>query len=320
MKRKTLSQEQLDKVIKLRHAGTSWLRIQHETGINRRASKRAYEKWEHSKSMEELKEARKDVAARAFGEHVSYLIRLGESLVSALRVPEILRGLDNADEALDRLWMRDIQGELEPLPKPGTVERDRVVRRNKMLFKSLQEHTREKVRWEILQDWKQARNNAVKSSEALRLVATEVITNIMNNQAGLKERVKTAIGSNDVTEKLSDGVRETIWRGILTGKPEQVHNWKGTSLVSAGRVELRFYENDSQTKIDLNDSELAKEVRSVCHWAVENLKKGNKSDLVQRLADEVRRMQDTTRELEESLDGLILRPLILRTRCDLCPA
>jgi hypothetical protein len=58
----------------------------------------------------------------------------------------------------------------------------------------------------------------------------------------------------------------------------------------------------------------------VCRWAVNNLRKGEKSDLVWRLADEVRRMQDRTRELEESLDGLLLRPMILRTRYELCPA
>jgi len=81
-----------------------------------------------------------------------------------------------------------------------------------------------------------------------------------------------------------------------------------------------FYEHDSDTKLDLNDLNLANEVKSVCCLAISNLREGNKSDLVRRLADKVRQMQDRTRELEENLDGLILRPMILRTRCDLCPA
>jgi hypothetical protein len=228
----------------------------------------------------------------------------------------MLRGLDSADEALDQLWMRNIQGELEPFPS-SSDERERVVRRNKMLFKSLQDHTREKVRWKALEEWKQARNNAVENSKELQLEAAEVIRNNLNNCLGLETRIKIAIGANDVTEKVSDGVREAIWRGILTGKPEQVHIWEGTSLVNKGRVELRFYKGDSETKLDLNDMELAKEALSMCCGAVMNLQEV-KSDLVQRLTDEVRRMQDTTRELEESLDRLILRSVILRTRCDLC--
>jgi len=320
MRRRELSDEELNRIIRLRQIGTSWLKIQHETGIHRQTAKRAYERWKHSKSMEELKEARKDVAAQAFGEHINYLIKLAESLVSALHMPEMLRGLGNADEALDRLWMRNIQGELELSQKSGTVEIGHVVRRNRMIFKALQEHTREKVRWQALEDWKQARNNAAEYSKELRLEATEVIGNILNNQPGLKEKIKTAIGSNDITEKISDGVRETIWRGILTGKPEQMNVLEGASVLTEGHVWLEFYGGDSDTRLDLNDVELAKEVLGMCRRAVTNLRQGIKSDLVRRLADEVRQMQDRTQELEESLEGLLLRPMILRTRCELCPA
>jgi hypothetical protein len=320
MRRRQLSDDELNKVIKLRQIGTSWLRIQHETGIHRQMAKRAYEKWEHSKTMEELKEARKDVAAQAFSEHINYIIKLAESLVGALHMPEMLRGLGNADEALDKLWMRNIQGELELSQQSRTIEIRHVVRRNKMIFKALQEHTREKVRWEALEEWKQARNNAAKFSKKLQLEATEVIGNILNNQSDLKERMKTIIRCNDITERISDGVIENIWRGILTGKPEQMQVLKGSSIITEGRVWLEFYKADSDTRLDLNEVKLAKDVLDVCRWAVDNLQKGNKSDLVRRLADEVHRMQDGTQEFEESLDGLQLRPMILRTRCELCPA
>ncbi len=320
MRRRDLSDEELTTVVNLKRAGSSWVKIQRETGINRRTAKRAYEKWHGSQSLQELKGARKDVAAQAFGEHINYLIKLAESLVSALHVPKMIRGLNNADEAFDQLWMRNIQGELDLSQKPETVEIGHVVRRNMMIFKALQEHTREKVRWGALEEWKQARNNAAEYSEKLRLETTEVIINILNNRLGLKERIKTAIGGKDVTEKISDGVRETIWRDILTGEPQQVHVWKGTSLMSKWRVELRFYKDDLDTKLDLHDLKLAEEVKSACRQAVNNLQKGNKSHLVRRLTEEVHRMKDRTKELEESLDGLLLRPMILRTRCELCPA
>lgn len=320
MRRREVSNDELNQVIKLKEAGASWLKIQQKIGVPRRSAKRAYEDWQRSQSMEELKEARVNVAGEAFREHINYLIKLAEALVSALHVPEMLRGLDNADEALNQLWKRNIQGELELSQKPGTIEIGHVVRRNRMIFKALQEHTREKVRWEALEEWKRARDNAAEHSKELQLEVTEVITNILNNQPGLKERIKTAIGGNDVTKKISDGVRETIWRGIFTRKPEQVHVWEGTSLVSKGRVEIRFYKGDSRMKLDLNDLKLAEEAKSACRWAVNNLQKGNKADLVSRLAVEVHRMQDITEELEESLDALLLRPMILRTRCELCPA
>jgi hypothetical protein len=320
MRRRELSNEELNIIIKLRQAGTSWLKIQHETGIHRQTAKRAYERWEHSKSMEELKEARKDVAAQAFSEHINYLIRLADALVSTLHVPKIFSSLGDADKTLDQLWMRDIQGELSPSQKMATIERESVVRRNGMIFKALQEHTHESVRWEALEEWKQARNNTLEYSQKLRLEATEVVGNILNNKLGLKEKIRTAIGSNDVIEKISDGLLENIWRSILAGKPEKLHIWEGTSLRNKGRVELRFYVDDSYTKLDLNNVDLAKEVLDACRWAVSNLQAGDKSDLVQKLADGVQLMQDRFHELEEGLDGLVLRPVILRTRCELCPA
>ena len=320
MRRRELSDEELNRIIRLRQIGTSWLKIQHDTGIHRQTAKRAYEKWEHSKSMEELKEARKVVAAQAFGEHINYLIKLAESLVSALHMPEMLRGLGNADEILDQLWMRNIQGELELYQKSETVEIRHVVRRNRMIFKALQEHTREKVRWEALEEWKQARNNAAEYSKKLLLEATEVIGNILNNQPGLNKKIKTATGSNNVTEKISDGLSEAIWRSILTGKPDQMHVIRGGGATTEWHVWLEFYEGDSDTKLDLNDLELAKEVLNMCRRAITNLRQGIKSDLVRRLADKVHQMQDRTQELEESLEGLLLRPVILHTRCELCPA
>lgn len=320
MRRRELSDEELNRIIRLRQVGTSWLKIQHETGIHRQTAKRAYERWEHSKSIEELKEARRDVAVQAFGEHINYLIRLAEALVSAIHVPEMLRGLGNADEALDQLWIRNIQGELEPSRESKNLEIGRVVRRNKMIFKALQEHTREKVRWEALEEWKQTRNNALEYSKKLRLETTEVVGNILNNKPGLKEKIKAAIGSNDVTKKISDGLVENIWRGILTGNPAQMHVLKGSSIMTEGHVWLEFYEGDSDTRLDLNNLDLAKEVLSACRWAVSNLQEGDKSDLVQKLSDGVRQMQDRILELEESLEELLLRPIILRTRCELCPA
>jgi hypothetical protein len=318
MKKRELSPKELQKVVELRQLGAKWTEIEQETKVERRAAKRAYEEWERDKKMKEQEAARFRVAAEAFLEHLNYLIRLAESLVIALPVPKMLRGLNNADEVLDQLWIRNIHGEVERFPTSSDGE-ERLVWRNKMLFKSLQDHTREKVRWEALEEWKQARNNTVKYSEELRLEATKLIGKILNNQPDLKKRIETAIGGNDITEKIADGARENIWRGILIGKPEQMHVWEGTSLVSKGRMELRFYDGDSDTNLDLNDVELAKEVLSICRQVVTNLLEV-KSDLVQELTDEVSQMKDRTRELEESLDGLVLRPMMIHTRCDLCPA
>ena len=95
---------------------------------------------------------------------------------------------------------------------------------------------------------------------------------------------------------------------------------KGASAITEERVWVEFCKCDSEISLFLDDVELAKEVLSICHWAKNNLRKGSKSDVLQKLTDDVCKMQARIKELEESLDELQLRPMILRTRCDLCPA
>ena len=64
-----MSDEQLTQLINLKRAGSSWVKIQRETGINRRTAKRAYDKWHRSQNLDVFKEARKDAAAQAFRVH-----------------------------------------------------------------------------------------------------------------------------------------------------------------------------------------------------------------------------------------------------------
>jgi len=319
MKKRELSPIELKKVVELRQLGAKWTEIEQETKVERRVAKRAHEEWQKDKEMKEQQAVRFRVAAEAFHEHLNDIIRLAESFVSALRVPKMLRGLENADGVLDHLRMKSLRGELEPFPT-SSDEIERGVRRNKMLLKSLQDHTRGKVRWEALEEWKQSRNNAVQYSKELRLKATQIIKNNLNERSDLENRIKTAIRDNDVIEKIADGVTENIWRGILTGKPAQMHVVKGASLFTEGQVWLEFCESDSETRFYLNNLELAKEVWSMCCQVVTNLREATESDLVRKLTDEVSQMQARTKELEENLDGLLLRPMILRTQCDLCPA
>ena len=176
MKKRELSPIELKKVVELRQLGAKWTEIERETRVERRVAKRAYKEWEKDKEMKEQQAMRFRVAAEAFHEHLNDLTKLAESLVNSLRVPEMLRELNGADEALDQLWMRNIGGQLEPFPT-SSVEREIVVRRSKMLLESLQDHTREKVRWEALEEWKQSWNNAIQYSKELRLKATEIIRN-----------------------------------------------------------------------------------------------------------------------------------------------
>lgn len=319
MRKRELSPVELKKVVQLRQLGARWTEIEKETKVERRAAKRAYEEWERDQKMREQEAWRFRVVAEAFHEHLNDLIRLAGSLTEALHAPDMLWRLNSADEALGQLWTGNTERQREPSPASG-VERERVVWRSKMLLKALQNHTPDKVRWEALEEWKQSRNNAVQHSKELRLKATEAIRNNLNNCLGLEKRIKTAIGDNGVVERITDGVMENIWRGILTGNQEEIHVVKGGPLIKEWQVWLTFYERDSESCLFLNDMDLAKEVLSICRQVVTSLREATECDLVLKLTDDVSGMQASTKELEASLDELVLRPIILHTRCDLCPA
>jgi hypothetical protein len=69
-----------------------------------------------------------------------------------------------------------------------------------------------------------------------------------------------------------------------------------------------------------DNTPLAQKVTYICNLAVNNLEKGEKSDMVKLLQNEVRIMKKANEELREMLNPVKLTPLILRTRCGLCPA
>ena len=66
MKRKTLSQKDLDRIAELRQRGTSWLGIEKETGIPRYVAKREYQLWEKSSTLQELRGVRLRLAEDEF--------------------------------------------------------------------------------------------------------------------------------------------------------------------------------------------------------------------------------------------------------------
>jgi hypothetical protein len=318
MRRRYVSDAELTEVIKLKQAGASWLKIQKKTGIPRRSAKRAYEDWERTKSSEELKRARSDVAAEEFRRHLNDLASLARSLVDSLYTPQPMDEIGNADDLLERLWKTDIRKETTPYP--GEKEERRMVRQNKMLFKSLEDHTREKVRWQALEEWKQVLTGYIQHCKVLRSKALETIVNILNRQPELQRRIQAGSRDTDMLADMAKGVVEALWRAILTGGPDQDNVFIRTRSLGERGTEVSFGREASRIALTFGDGKLAEEVATVCQRAATHLCQGKDSLLLQSIGEDIAGMQERARELEEMLDSLVLRPIILRTRCELCPA
>jgi len=327
MRRRDLSDEELTTVINLKRAGTTWVKIQRETGINRRTAKRAYEKWERSRSLQELKDARKEVAEVEFRYHIEDLRNLAMFLAINSSVPSS-PDMTNAEQFFPGLWWQDILQRFsytdQPLQLPPLKKWDTQFnfRNNELLFQSLQDHIRaEEGRWSALERWKEARNNSAKILDKLRKESRVVVPNYLKQEKEeinyLLRIIEEESRERNPAERMAGAVLNAIWRDILEDKLGQ--NLVETVLTSDGSQSMVRVRYETFFLFDDN-TPLAQKVTYICNLAVNNLEKGEKSDMVKSLQDEVRTMKKASEELREMLNPVKLIPMILRTRCSLCPA
>ena len=328
MRRRDVSAEELAKIISLRQENASWLKIQRETGVPRRIAQRAYVQWGRSQAREELKAARKDVAAQAFRQHMESLIRLAGSLVTRLSVSSVIAEMEkNADQVFSELLQQDLlkrwsymsTDDLElhqppGYPKLGDMQFESL--ENKLLFEALKVHTREEIRWEKVLDnrWKEARDNCAKVLHKFLLDTSVVVKNFLNQEreTNFLQRVKEDSTEPDrAVELMVKAAISAIWQGIREDNLEQIL----VQMISSGGQGIVKVKDE--TFLIFKDTSLADKVTHLCNLVVNNLCKG---DMVQQLYREVRKMEKATKELRQMLNPVRLTPIILRTRCDLCPA
>ena len=319
MRRRDVSPEELARIINLRQINTSWLKIQRDIGVPRRIAKRAYEGWNRSQSREELKEARKVVAAEEFRIHLACLVKLAEALVKALKIPQPTHPPISAEENLRIfLWESDIAGEYGVYGPSGTSRSWNCLRQNQILFKSLQSHTHEKVDWQMLEQWKKTWDECIRVQDVLRQEARGRLMDVLKQKSGLTDRIEKGSREKNTLDRMANGVLHTIWQGILAGKPDQPPLVKADVL--GGEVtNVVFGEDHRGLGLVFTEADLAKAVKDTCIRVAKNLVIVKEEDM-SKLVDDVRRMRGIIDKLTEMLNPLMLRPQILHTRCDLCPA
>jgi len=319
MRRRDVSPEELARIIRLRQSDTSWLKIQRDTGVSRRIAKRAYEEWGRSQAREELKVARKEVAVEEFRTHLSLLTGFAESIVLTICIPSSPNETRQAKEVLGMLWQRDRLHEVEFIPAIDPTERGkrRAFHQNQMLFESLQAHISGKVRWQALDEWEKAWDTCKEDLAKFREEAHEIVLNILDQKPKLIDKIVEGRGKKDAMERMMDGVLQIVWACIVADKPHEEFPLVQAMPRGDGGAEVTFGERHLTKHLIFAEVDLAEEVATVCKWAARNLYEGNTTLEVSK---QINIMQEKIKELEEMLDPLRLRPLILGTRCDLCPA
>lgn len=301
MRKRYVSDEELNQIIKLKQSGASWLRIQDRTGVPRRSAGRAYADWLQNQSSEELKSARINVAAEIFREHVESLIELASLLVNYLDIPEVPNEARSSTEYLNYLLAKDFVGARREL---------QIFKRQKqLLFKSLREHTRGKVRWKAQDEWEEAWDRCIMLLAMLNEKAREATAVFANQKKNPIKSIMLKGSVEDAKRQIMQAILNVVWQNIVDDKLNPESPDLRISYQAADRTLAIFKEKESIEKMAADCSSIA---NSLC---IEY-----KDDIIKLLILEARRMRNAVAELAEILNPLILRPIILRTRCELCPA
>lgn len=324
MKKVTLSDGQMEQVVKLRGSGLNWSKVQEKTGIPRRIAKREYEESQKKISQKQLDLVRKEVVAQEYQAHLDLLAQFAISLVDVLGIPEAIADLRSADEVMTNLISKDNYKEHEFLGiRFGDHQRERrVVSMNTLLFKSLRAHTLGKVHWEMLDEWKAARDSCIDKLDVIRKELGTVLENILRQRPQLKKMLD-ATKRTDVLTHIVDDILANIWLSEVLGDVGGVTASRGASLLNKGTAWIDFHKKAPEhTRLTFssgdrkNNEDLAKGIAEVSNQAIYTIRT---LEFISKVKSEVDRMQNTANELETTLNPLVLRPLILHSRCDICP-
>lgn len=331
MKRILLSNSQLEQVLDLREKGVSWVKIEKATGIARRIAKREYDEWSAKQSQRQLEDARKEVVAQEYRIHLNLLSYMANSLLDSLVIPNPLSDLRSADEVISQFLTKNFyqdQPSFE-LRLEDQQREKRINRMNELLYKSLRDHTERKVSWQALDIWCEARNHCMEDIEKIKKEISAFFTNILKQKTEQKSELKNKIynvyDGIKAMEHIIRGNLVHIWLNEVVGLKGQVIIMKGASSIRRGTAWVVFHNEappDTNIVFDRegpgDNLSLAKEVADASKWAIETFV-NSENGLIQNLRREIHTMQDATSKLEEVLNPLVLRPIILNTKCDICP-
>jgi len=260
------------------------------------------------------------IAGEEFKRHADILEKFALSFVLHLPLPGSLLENRGADEILEaQLWSRDLldeAGDWEAYRNEDEITSRRRKRQNRLLMKALQEHTRGAVKWDAFQEWGSSWDRYVVNVSALHKQTLDTLTNYLNQEQGFRSKLESKTKLKDIPSTLAEGFLKLIWRNVSTGKADESKP-TFTSFESQNGYEIAQPPRDLILPVKIPDRELSDKVATIMTRTADILWR---QDEVRSAANELNIMRSKKVELEEQLEPLLLRPMILRTRCELCPA
>jgi len=306
--------EQISEMIRLRRRGKSISAIAQATGCHRQTV-RAYLKERQADILAD--EVRKQVLTDELQKHLDDLTQFAVSFKSYLTLLSSPTEYKDAAAVFKPLLGEHLPQGLDSDSQKARREQRQMGRRNWMLLKSLREHTREKGWWQAFEEWQQAWDTCRKGLEEVQKQAHKVVGDLLNQKANLKEEVERKTGKKDALKRMARDVLLVAWWVGTASNPEEELEFRNFRVVPEGQ-RLRIMTGNYYLNLIFSETEtaLAQEVAAVCNLALRNL---YQQIMVDEILGMLHRMDEKIEEIDDALDPFMLRPLLVRTRCELCP-
>ncbi|MBA7617646.1 hypothetical protein ES703_24962 [subsurface metagenome] len=262
-------------------------------------------------------EVKKQLLTDVQQKHLDDLTQFAISLRSHLTIPNLATEDRDVVEVLAPLLPKDLPQGLDSASRKARREQRQADRQNKMLFESLRQHAGGKGWWQAFEEWQQAWATCIEGLGEVKNVP-EMVEDLLNQQkANLKEEVEKVTGKEDVLERIVDVVIWAAWQVATASNPEEelkLRNFRVAPVakqrrITTGGYELRLIFSEPETA-------LAQEVVAVCNNVLREL---YPRYMVDEILGMLHRMDEKIEVIDDALDPFILRPLLVSTRCELCP-
>jgi hypothetical protein len=285
-----------------------------------------YEEWERSQSKGMIEESRRSVAVEEYREHVNSLVKVGEFLILNLEIPDRLpteagTGMD----LLNKLWEENFLdfGTVTNFGNQSVEKQQKVIRlitrQNQMLFQSLKNHTRGKVNWEILEKWQYTWDECRNHFAGLEQKVPVLVRNFLKQNSNLIKEFSKDIQGQDTIDSISHALLRTIWAGMLSGDLNPEHPIFNMNEVHKGPFFVSLVNVTSSAILSFYDKKATETIVYQGNRAYNNLLLGDTKQTVNSIRTNVAGLRKAYEEIVEMLNPLVLRPIILRTHCELCP-
>lgn len=329
MKKILLTEGDMERVRELRQKGVSWLGIEKTTNITRHVAKREYERWLRSSTANELRGIRLQLAEQEFKKHTYDLLEMAARVVSYLTVPDLrFKEIRSAEEQFDEMLKSFIFNDFG-MPNDMPLSEQQSRKRNlTMLIEALRVHVQEKLQGDFVKEWAKAWDGCIAAFTKLKRDAVDTTNDILVNGRQQPLLLDKVLGKEN-RELETSNISYYIILGLLAvmKQEERIHGALQATPVrtpTPREIQEKVYpqlvpRTVSEVERDRAKNERVKDVVTEYKVLTEALLTRIEPATIKSALLNYLVVDNLVFEIKDVMNPLKLYPMMLRTRCELCP-